>query len=69
MGRFLFTRAAVWDASGAAPFDGDVLVEGNRIAAISRTPGKLPRTDCLIIEAKGRTQKPGKTEGHAQSAG
>jgi len=65
MGRVMFAGAAVWDASGAEPFDGDVLVEGNRIAAVSRAPGKLPRTGCLVIEAKGRTLIPGMTEGHA----
>jgi imidazolonepropionase-like amidohydrolase len=55
----------VWDASGAAPFEGEVLVDGNRIAAVSRARGKLPRTDCLVIDAKGRTLMPGMTEGHA----
>jgi imidazolonepropionase-like amidohydrolase len=64
MGKILFAGAKVWDASGAAPFDGDVLVAGNRIAAVSRTPGKLPRTDCQVIEAGGRTLLPGMTEGH-----
>jgi imidazolonepropionase-like amidohydrolase len=64
MGRILFAGAKVWDASGAAAFDGEVLVDGNRIAAVSRGAGKLSRADCQVIEAKGRTLLPGMTEGH-----
>jgi imidazolonepropionase-like amidohydrolase len=63
MGKTLFVGARVWDASGAAPFDGDVLVDGNRVSAVSRT--RLPRGDATVIEARGRTLMPGLVEGHA----
>ena len=34
MDRTLIVNAMVFDGSGAAPFAGDVLVEGQRIAAV-----------------------------------
>ncbi len=65
MGNTLIAGAKVWDASGGGAFPGDVLVEGNRIRAVSRTPGQLGRTDCDVIDGAGMTLMPGMTEGHA----
>jgi imidazolonepropionase-like amidohydrolase len=65
MNKTIFVGARVWDASGAAPFLGDVLVEGNRITAVSKGSGKLPQADCHVIDAKGMFLMPGMTEGHA----
>ena len=63
MNKTLFVGATVWDASGAAPFEGDVLVEGNRISAVSKGRGQLPQTDCQVIDAKGKFLKVGVTGG------
>ncbi|HMK85756.1 MAG TPA: amidohydrolase family protein [Steroidobacteraceae bacterium] len=65
MNKTMIVGARVWDASGAAPFDGDVLVEGNRIRAVSRLTGQLAQVGCQIIHAKGMTLMPGLVEGHA----
>jgi imidazolonepropionase-like amidohydrolase len=65
MGNMLIAGATVWDASGTAPFTGDVLVEGNRIAAVSRRAGQLGAADTLTIDGRGMTLMPGMTEGHA----
>ncbi|AXQ30685.1 amidohydrolase family protein [Solimonas sp. K1W22B-7] len=65
MNKTIFAGARVWDASGAAPFEGDVLVEGNRIRAVSRTPGQLASAGGQVIDAKGLFLMPGMTEGHA----
>ncbi len=65
MSKTLFVGAKVWDATGAAPYLGDVLVEGNRISAVSKGAGKLPQADCQVIDAKGMFLMPGMTEGHA----
>lgn len=65
MSKTLFTGAKIWDATGAAPFEGDVLVEGNRIQAVARGRGELPQADCAVIDAQGRFLMPGMTEGHA----
>jgi hypothetical protein len=44
--RTLFAGAPVWSGTerlvGAPPFHADVLVEGNRIAAMARAPARLP---------------------------
>ena len=34
MSNTIITGAKIFDASGAAPFDGDVLIEGKTIAAV-----------------------------------
>ena len=39
MDRTLIANATVFDGSGAAPFPADVLVEGQRIAAVQRAAG------------------------------
>ena len=36
MSKTMIVGARIWDAGGGAPFDGDVLVEGNRVRAVSR---------------------------------
>ena len=65
MSKTLFVGAKIWDATGAAPYLGDVLVEGNRISAVAKGAGKLPQADCQVIDAKGMFLMPGMTEGHA----
>ena len=62
----LFVNARIFDGSGDAPFAGEVLVEGNRIAAVSRTgEGPLPRVNASIVDCGGGTLMPGLTESHA----
>ena len=63
MGRILIQNATIFDASGAKPFTGDLLVEGNRIAAVS--PGGSSTQADQIIDATGLFCMPGMTEGHA----
>ena len=65
MNKLLIIGARIWDASGAAPFNGDVLVEGNRIVAVSSSPGSVPADGATVIQAQGRFLMPGMTEGHA----
>ncbi len=65
MNRNLFLGAKIWDATGAAPFEGDVLVEGNRVTAVSKGAGSLSQEGCTVIKAKGKFLMPGMTEGHA----
>jgi imidazolonepropionase-like amidohydrolase len=65
MSKTLFVGAKVWDASGAAPFEGDVLVEGSRVRAVVRGRGQIAQAGCQVIDAKGRFLMPGMTEGHA----
>jgi imidazolonepropionase-like amidohydrolase len=59
----LFSNARILDGSGAAPFDGHVLVEGNRIAAIS--PAQVSAGDAEVIDCGGATLMPGLIEPHS----
>jgi imidazolonepropionase-like amidohydrolase len=63
MDRTLITGSTIFDGSGAAPYVGDVLVEGQRIAAIQRGGG-LPRGDARVIDGTGATLMPGLIEPH-----
>jgi imidazolonepropionase-like amidohydrolase len=65
MARTIITGATVFDASGAAPFAGDVLVEDGRIAAVSNTPGQTSTAGCEVIQAKGLFLMPGMVDGHS----
>ena len=61
----LFTSVQVIDGSGAAPFAGEVLVEGNRIKAVARDGKTLARDGARVIDGGGRTLMPGLVEAHA----
>jgi len=67
--RTLFADALVWpgmrQAVGEAPFAADVLVDGNRIAAIARAPASLPREAAAVVECAGATLMPGLVDGHS----
>ena len=75
MNKTLILAAKIFDASGAAPFEGDVLVEGNRVRAVSRvcgqitsgqiSPAQIASGGCQVIDGRGMTLMPGMTEGHA----
>jgi imidazolonepropionase-like amidohydrolase len=62
----LFTNVNILDASGADPFPGDVLVEGNRISALSRDGETLSASGAQVIDGGGTaTLMPGLIESHA----
>jgi len=62
----LFINSRIFDGSGAAPFSGEVLIDGNRIAAVARAgDAPLPRANADVIDAAGATLMPGLVEAHA----
>lgn len=61
----LITHATIFDGTGAAPFPGQVLIEGNRIAAVTPTAAASPVSADVVIDAAGKFLMPGMTEGHA----
>jgi imidazolonepropionase-like amidohydrolase len=63
MGRILIQNATIFDATGAKPFAGDLLVDGNRIVSV--TPGGGAASADQVIDASGMFCMPGMTEGHA----
>jgi imidazolonepropionase-like amidohydrolase len=66
MATFIFTNVRIFDGSGAAPFAGEVLVDGNRIATVSRAGGEpLSKTGAIPVDGGGATLMPGLTEAHA----
>lgn len=65
MNRVLIAGARIFDASGAPAFDGDVLIEGNRIHSVSRGTGQIGTAGCQLIDGHGMTLMPGMVEGHA----
>lgn len=62
---WLFTNARIFDGSGRAPFPGEVLVEKNRIEAVSDGVSRINRRDAEVVDCGGRTLMPGLVEAHA----
>lgn len=67
MGRTLIQNATIFDATGAKPFTGDLLVDGNTITAVGQQAGPSmdPGPDDRVIDGTGMFCMPGMTEGHA----
>ncbi len=66
MSRTLFTGVKILDCTGAEPFQGEVIVEGNRIATVARGAGALPRDGADLVDGGGEaTLMPGLIESHA----
>src|SRR5579872_5819305 len=64
MTRTLFTNVSIIDGSGAAPFPGQVLLEGNRIAAVARLGESVAADGAERIDGDGATLMPGLVEAH-----
>jgi imidazolonepropionase-like amidohydrolase len=64
MANVLFTNARVLDCTGAQPYTGEVLVQGNRIARVGRGARTLPASGVTVIDAAGATLMPGMCEAH-----
>lgn len=63
MARTIIRNATLFPATGAKAFDGDLVVESERIVSVG--PGTQARPDDIVIEAQGLFCMPGMTEGHA----
>jgi len=58
------TNATIFDATGAAPFVGDIVVDGNCIASVSPAGARPAGPDDTVIDGTGMFCMPGMTEGH-----
>jgi len=64
MSQVLFTNVRVFEGSGDAPYTGEVLVEGNRIARVARSTRSIPAAGVTVIDGAGAFLMPGMTEAH-----
>jgi imidazolonepropionase-like amidohydrolase len=61
----LLTNLTIFDATGRAPFPGEVLIQGNRIKRVAEQGQKIAREEAgEVIDGQGMTLMPGMTEGH-----
>ena len=63
-----FTNVRIIDGSGAEPFDGSVLLRGNRIAKVARAGEAFeagPDGEAEVVDGGGATLMPGLIEPHA----
>ena len=66
LARTLITDVRIFDGSDSAPFQGEVLIEGERIVSVHRSPDTAPRDgDPTVISGNGGTLMPGMVEAHA----
>jgi imidazolonepropionase-like amidohydrolase len=64
VGNVLFTNVRILDGSGALPYAGEVLVQGNRIARVARGARALPVAGATTVDGAGATLMPGMVEAH-----
>ncbi|MBL8379518.1 MAG: amidohydrolase family protein [Burkholderiales bacterium] len=64
MGNTLFTNVRIIDGSGAQPYAGEVLVQGNRISRVGRGARAIPAVGVTVVDAAGATLMPGMCEAH-----
>jgi imidazolonepropionase-like amidohydrolase len=60
----LFTNVRVLDGTGAMPWSGSVLVQGNRIQQVGRSVAPISATTATVIDGAGATLMPGMCEAH-----
>ena len=60
----LFTNVRIFDGSGGHPYNGEVLVQGNRIVRVSSSTRSLPTGDTTVIDGAGAFLMPGMVEAH-----
>ena len=68
MASILFPNVRIIDGTGAAPYAGEVLIQGNRISRISRGGRAAPIAGVTVIDAAGATLMPGMVEAHTHFA-
>jgi len=65
MAKVLFKNVNVLDCTGAPPFAGQVLVEGNRIKAVGPSSAKIAADGAELVDGGGATLMPGLVESHS----
>ena len=60
----LFTNVRILDGTGANPYTGSLLVQGNRIRQVGRGASAISAADAQVIDGAGATLMPGMCEAH-----
>ncbi len=60
----LFRNVNILDSTGAQPYPGEVLVDGNRIAAVERASGAISGESHRVIDGRGMTLMSGLCDAH-----
>ena len=68
MANLLFTNVKIFDGTGALPYAGEVLIQGNRIARVAKGVRAIPVAGLQVIDGAGATLMPGMTEAHTHFA-
>lgn len=63
MSKTVFTNVNIFDGSGEDTFVGSVLVEGDRIIDVVRSPQELKADGARVIDGKGRSSQTGRIRG------
>ncbi len=64
MAQVLFTNVRIFDGSGSQPYNGELLVEGNRITRVERNARSIYSSGVTVIDGAGAFLMPGMTEAH-----
>ena len=64
MAQTLFTNVRILDGTGAQPFSGSVLIDGNRIRQVGRSTAPMAPGSATVIDGAGATLMPGMVEAH-----
>jgi imidazolonepropionase-like amidohydrolase len=65
MEKILFKNVNVLDCTGAAPYVGQVMVEGNRVKAVAPQGSTIPAEGARVVDGGGATLMPGLIESHS----
>jgi len=68
MPNVLFTNVRIIDGTSPQPYTGEVMVQGNRIARVSRGGSGISTAGLTVIDGAGATLMPGMVEAHTHFA-
>jgi imidazolonepropionase-like amidohydrolase len=68
MANIVFTNVRIFDGTGELPYQGEVMVQGNRILRVARGSRAIPSSGLTVIDGAGATLMPGMCEAHTHFA-